>query len=73
MIKIPAMVIDTPIRRIRPSPRKRFSFAKIAGRRVPKAAQVPKEIDCPRATPKYRIDNPKVSPPTPKALHIRLT
>ena len=34
---------------------------------VPSPAQVPNAIDCPSATPRYLIERPKVSPPTPQS------
>ena len=34
---------------------------------VPSPAHVPSAMDCPNATPRYLIESPKVSPPTPQS------
>lgn len=63
---MPTIVIDTPIIVNTPAvDEKRLSPAIMGGISVPKAAQSPNAILCPRATPRYRILRPNVKPPNP--------
>ena len=57
---------DTPtIVRIPAVDEKRLFPEITGGIKVPNAAQRPNAILCPRATPRYLILNPNVSPPKP--------
>ena len=72
MIAIPMRVTTTPMMTDEVRADNALSSGKNTLRRtgpmiVPRPAHVPKAIDCPRATPRYRIERPKVSPPTPQS------